>query len=102
MSSPQSIVRSMLEASVEEGNRAARSLPGCDECSLASANTEPSAPFTAEHGAVTWNTTRGPVRLNDSQCEQLLDIWEQAEGYAARRLFLDLYEAHMRNGGIPR
>lgn len=58
--------------------------------------------FIPEHGAVVMVTEAGPIRLNDNQCERLLDIWGEAEGPAAARLFNALYDAHMATGGVPR
>lgn len=60
------------------------------------------APFRAEHGRVTWTTSHGPITLDFDQCERLLDIWGEAEGPAAARLFNALYDVHTANGGVPR
>lgn len=47
--------------------------------------------FIAEHGAVTMLTGHGPVRLEASQVDQLLDIFGEAEGAAP--LFNALWDA---------
>lgn len=58
--------------------------------------------FIRAYGKVVMVTEHGPITLDDSQCERLLDIWGEAEGPAAARLFNALYDAHMANGGVPR
>lgn len=61
---------------------------------------EPS--FIATPQGVEWRTDAGPVLLTDSQCERILDIFEEVADPNAIPLFNDLYEAHMACGGIER
>lgn len=56
-----------------------------------------SASFTydASENAVYWQT----VRLTDEACEKLLDLFE---GLGEARVFNELYDQHLKAGGIPR
>lgn len=59
-------------------------------------------PFTIEHNTVVWITNYGPIKLNDAMCEQLLGIWSESDDIAAARLYCELHEAYLKNGGIAR
>lgn len=55
----------------------------------------------SSHGVI-WNTQSGPVCLSETQCERLLDLFEDVADPAAIPLFNSLYDAHMACGGIER
>ena len=58
--------------------------------------------FIAEHGGVTWLTSRGPIRLNEQMVEGLLDLFGEADDLAAAKLFNELHEESLKLGGIER
>lgn len=58
--------------------------------------------FSVENGQVVMNTVDGPIYCTDAMCEGLLDLFENAEGYAAARLWNGIYEAYRACGGIER
>jgi hypothetical protein len=55
--------------------------------------------FTHDRNGVTAADGPRSYRLNDRQCENLLDLFDEV---GAVRLFNALYIEHMAAGGIPR
>ena len=60
---------------------------------------EPSTMFRPDGDCVLMLTRRGNARLNHSQCDRLLDIFQEA---GEPVLFNDLHDAFLAIGGIAR